>query len=455
MPFDPTIAAIRFGGGLSPHFAKPSSVEAILAELSRKPQFDIPTFKAAKPSLPQLKQATAARREAAGTDQFPASEAAVKAMRQAAAANYDQTMRATIARFLEAPHGFAERLTDFWSDHFTVIARNAAQRHLISAYIEESVRPYIGGSFVDMLGAVMTDSLMLMYLQQIQSTGPESPRGQRLGRGLNENLAGELLELHTLGVDGHYTQADVRALAELLTGLTYNGKQGFFYNIRMAEPGAETVLGVTYDAADGLPNILAAIEDIALHPDTAHHLCLKIATYFMGTAPDAAMVAAMAGRYLETGGQLQPVYEAMFGHVAAWSRDLRQIKSPLRFLTSGLRALGVSGAQMMVIDRRMMRNVVIEPLRVMGQPWQAPLGPDGWPDDGADWVTPQGVAGRINWAMTAPQIMVERELPDPRVFVQTALGDLATQEVIFAASAAESKFEGVGVVLAAPAFQRS
>ena len=455
MPFDPTIAAIRFGSGLSPHFAKAVDPDAILAELSRKPHFDIPAFKAARPSLTQLSDTAAARREAVGTDQFAAKEAAAKAMRQAAAVTYDQTMRVTIARFLDAPHGFAECLTDFWADHFTVIARNAAQRHLISPYIEESVRPYIGGSFVEMLDAVMTDSLMLMYLQQIQSTGPDSPRGQRLGRGLNENLARELLELHTLGVDGHYTQADVRALAELLTGLTYNGKQGFFYNDSMAEPGAETVLGVTYDAADGLSNIRAAIADIALHPDTARHLCLKIATYFIGSAPDAEMVAAMAGRYLETRGQLQPVYAAMFAHAAAWSRDLRQIKSPLLFVTSGLRALGVSGAQMMLSDRRAFRRVVIEPLRVMGQPWQLPLGPDGWPDDGANWVTPQGVAGRINWAMTAPQIMVARELPDPRVFVQTALGNLATQEVIFAASAAESKFEGVGVVLAAPAFQRS
>ncbi len=455
MPFDPTIAAIRFGSGLSPHFARLADSGAILAELARKPQFEIAGFKAARPSLMQLSAAARARREAVGTDQYAAKDTAAKETRRAAAVTYDQTMRATIARFLDAQHGFAERLADFWADHFTVIARNTAQRHLISAYIEESVRPYIGGSFVDMLGAVMTDSLMLLYLQQIQSMGPDSPRGQRLGRGLNENLARELLELHTLGVDGRYEQADVRALAELLTGLTYNGKQGFFYNDGMAQPGAETVLGVTYDAADGVPNILAAIEDIALHPDTAHHLCMKIATYFMGTAPDAAMVAAMAGRYLETGSQLQPVYEVMFGYAAAWSRDLRQIKSPLLFMTSGLRALGVSGAQMMEIDRRAMRRVVIEPLRVMGQPWQVPLGPDGWPDDGADWITPQGVAGRINWAMTAPQIMVERELPDPRVFVQTALGDLATQEVIFAASAAESKFEGVGVVLAAPAFQRS
>lgn len=455
MTFDPTIASVRFGTGLSPVFARPNTIEDVFAELSVEPRFHIPKFTDALPSIKELTESAAAVREAAGTDQHAAKEELAKATRQEAAAFYDSTMRATIARFVDAEHGFAERLTDFWADHFTVIARRTAERHLVSSYVEESVRPYIGGRFVDMLSAVMTNSLMLLYLQQTQSMGPQSPQGTRRKRGLNENLAREMLELHTLGVGGSYSQDDVRSLAELLTGLTYSGDRGFFYNERMAEPGAETVMGVTYDAADGVPNILAAIEDLALHPDTARHLSLKIATYFLGKDPDAALVEAMAARYLETDGHLQAVYEAMFAHPAAWSRDLRQVKSPLLFVTSGLRALGVSGADVLTLHRRQMRNAVIQPLRVMGQQWQRPIGPDGWPDDGADWVTPQGIAARINWAMTVPQDLLQRDVPDPRIFVETALGDLATQDVVFAASAAESKFEGVGIVLSAPAFQRS
>lgn len=455
MTFDPTIAAVRFGTGLSPVFARPAAIGELFAELDARSRFRIATFTAAQPTMKQMSDAAAEQRKAAGTDELEAKTEAAKALRQQAAEVQAEAMRATIARFVEADHGFAERLTDFWADHFTVVARRTAERHLVSSYVEEAVRPYIGGRFIDMLGSVMTNSLMLLYLQQVQSMGPESRMGLQRGRGINENLAREMLELHTLGVEGSYSQADVRSLAELLTGLTYNGVQGFFYDERMAEPGAETVLGVTYDAADGIPNILAAIEDLALHPDTARHLSLKIATYFVGKDPDPAIVDAMAARYLATDGQLQAVYAAMFEHPAAWSRELRQVKSPLLFITSALRALGVSGVDVMEMNRRNMFRTVTSPMRVMGQEWQTPVGPDGWPDDGTDWVTPQGVAGRINWAMTVPLELLRRDMPDPRIFVQTALGDLATQDVIFAASAAETKFEGVGIVLSAPAFQRS
>ena len=124
-------------------------------------------------------------------------------------------------------------------------------------------------------------------------------------------------------------------------------------------------------------------------------------------------------------------------------------------MTSAMRALGVTGGDVANASGRGTREQIIGPLRVMGQPWQNPIGPDGWPDDGADWVNPQGMAGRISWAMTAPTILLSGKLPDPRDFVITALGDLATQDVIFAASAAESRAEGIGVILSAPTFHRS
>lgn len=455
MPFDPTLAAVRFGSGLSPIFARPSDVDAILADLDVTPPFAIPVFSQTVPTIRDLQLAAKARREARRTPEGAEKEDAFRELRLAANEIYDQGVRATVARHVDAKVGFAARLTDFWADHFTVLARNNIQRHLVAPYVEEAIRSHIGGSFVDMIQTVMTHPMMLLYLEQFQSMGPQSRQGKRLGRGINENLAREMLELHTLGVGGSYDQTDVRELAELLTGLTYQSQRGFFYDDRFAEPGAETVLGVTYDAADGLPNVLAAIRDLALHPETAQHVCGKLAAYFVGTDPDPAMVAAMASTFLTTEGWLPSVYAEMLAHEAAWSRELRQIKSPLRYVTSGLRALGVEGAEIVAFDGRATRQILLQPLRVMGQPWEGAVGPDGWPDNGADWVNPQGMAGRINWAMSVPRRLLQRAIPDPRVFVQTALGDLAGQDVIFAASAAESKFEGVGVVLAAPAFQRS
>ena len=256
-------------------------------------------------------------------------------------------------------------------------------------------------------------------------------------------------------MDGVYAQADVRELAELLTGLTYNGQRGFFYDERFAEPGAETVLGITYDAVDGLDNILHAIDDLAVHPQTARHIAGKIAAAFVADTPDVSLVDAMTAAFVATDGFLPSVYAAMLDHPASWHVNLQKIKSPQRFITSAMRALGVTGDQVDQASGRNTRALFVAPLRVMGQPWERPNGPDGWPEDSTDWISPQGTAGRISWAMTAPRNLVQNRLPDPRDFVQTALGSLAGQDVIFAASAAEVRDEGVGVVLASPAFQMS
>lgn len=455
MRFDATIAAVRFGTGLSPLFAPPINAGALVAELASAPQFEIAAYSQITPTMQQYQAAARASREARGSDDEAAMAAAFRTVRQAGNVVYNESLRATFARSVGAQIGFSARLQDFWADHFTVKARNVPQRHLITGYVEEAIRPHIANSFGAMLRAVATHPAMLVYLEQFQSVGPDSRFGKRRGRGLNENFAREFLELHTLGVGGPYTQTDVRELAELLTGLTYQPQRGFFYDKRFAEPGAETVLGVTYDAADGIDNILDAIDALARHPQTAAHICEKIAQYFVGQNADATMVAAMTDVFITSEGWLPAVYATMLDHPAAWDRTLRQIKSPLRFMTSAMRALGLTGAQVVNTNGRQTRELLIGPLVVMGQPWQKPLGPDGWPDNGADWVNPQGMAGRISWAMTAPREFLKTRPPDPRNFVLTALGDLATQDVIFAASAAEVRDEGIGIILSAPAFQRS
>ena len=455
MTFDPTIAAVRFGTGLSPLFSRPTGIDGLLDELDATPQFEIQRFSEILPTIKQFQIAARESRAARGTPEADARAEEFRDIRKAGNVVYNQSLRATLARSVGAQIGFAARLGSFWADHFTVKARNTPQRHTITGYIEEAITPHIAGSFGDMLRSVTTHPAMLVYLEQFKSIGANSVVGVNQGRGLNENFARELLELHTLGVGGPYSQTDVRELAELLTGLTYQPQRGFFYNKRFAEPGAETVLGVTYDAADGVDNIFNAIDALARHPQTAAHISEKIAIYFLGQNPDAGLVAAMTDVFIQTEGWLPAVYGAMLDHDTAWGRSLQQIKSPQRFMTSAMRALGVTGGDVANASGRSTREQIIGPLRVMGQPWQNQIGPDGWPDDGADWVNPQGMAERISWAMTAPTVLLSGKLPDPRDLVITALGDLATQDVIFAASAAESRAEGIGVILSAPTFHRS
>ncbi|MEN8895450.1 MAG: DUF1800 domain-containing protein [Yoonia sp.] len=455
MAFDPTLAAVRFGSGLSPRHDLPQDVGAVLADVQRPFGFDIPGFDEARPTIRDFQIAGSARRKAEGTDDEARAKQAYRDVRTAANIAHNDALQATMARHIAGPLGFKARLASFWADHFTVKLRNSTQTHLVTPFVEDAIVPHLDGNFRDMLRAVVIHPMMLLYLQQAQSAGPNSVVGQRRRRGINENLARELLELHTLGAGGPYTQSDVRQLAELLTGLTYTTKQGFFFHKRMAEPGAETVLGVTYDRVDSLANILTAIDDIADHPQTARHIAFKLAQDFIADDPPAAMVDAMAAVYQRSGGDLLAVYSAMLDHPTAWDMPLRKIKTPFRFITSGLRALGMTSSEVVALTDPMIRNTIVRPLRVMGQPWERPAGPDGWPEISETWISPQGMAGRITWAMQAPRRLLQGGVPDPRDFVQTALGALATQDVIFAASSAEIREEGVGLVLSAPAFQRS
>jgi len=249
MSFDPIIATVRFGLGLSPRHAVPLDRDVMLDDLTGPDDMarhhPIPLFAEATPSAADLAAANKERAQARGTDAYTLAEAKVKALRQRIAIGQRIQALATLARGLDTPIGFRERLVQFWADHFTVKPRNGQSRHFVSPYIEEAIRPRIAGRFVDMLQAVETHPMMLVYLQQARSVGPNSRFGMQRGRGLNENLARELMELHTLGVEGGYTQADVTEMAELLSGLGYEPDRGVFFDPARAEPGAETILGQT------------------------------------------------------------------------------------------------------------------------------------------------------------------------------------------------------------------
>lgn len=458
MPFDPTLASIRFGLGLSPVVAPPASAEEMMALLAdpdvMAEQVPLPTYSEVYPSLNDIREASRAVNQARGTQAEDAAQEARRALRAAGREAVGAHMRANLARAALTRDGFRERLTLFWADHFTVRAVNGGHRHLVSPYIEEAIRPHVAGRFADMLIAAVLNPLMIFYLNQHQSMGPNSQAAQRRDSGLNENLAREMLELHTLGVGGAYTQDDVRQMAELLTGVTASAQRGAFFREQQAEPGAETVLGETYGGAEeSLDHVVAALEDLAMHPDTARHLARKLLVHFVGPVPDEALVEAMAARYLASGGSLLPLYEVMLESEVAWTPTLQKAKQPIDFIASAIRALAVPQETILGATRRDMLRAVQRPLAVMGQVWQSPVGPDGWPEDDAAWITPQGMAGRITWSMTVPQQLLDA-LPDPRDFIYHALGPTPPEAVIFAAGAAETVSDGIGIVLASAAFQR-
>ncbi|MFT4699948.1 MAG: hypothetical protein ACI9ND_000755 [Yoonia sp.] len=457
MTFDPFIAATRFGTGLSPIHALPASVADVVADLqgvdTMAREIIIAPFATATPSPAAFVTLRRAERAAETEDDKTRTAAAVQQWRaDARTLQYKNAMK-TMARSMAAPLGLRERLTAFWADHFTAKGRNSLIRPMITPFIEEAIRPHITGSFVDMLIAVATHPVMLHYLQQVESHGPASPRGLRRGKGLNENLAREMLELHSLGVEGRYEQTDVRELAELLTGLTYHPLSGFTFDDRMAEPGAETVLGISYGPAASLNTIQTAIADLATHPDTSQHIARKLVVHFISDQPDEALVASIAQVFQQTDGDLLLCMMALLDHPAAWTADRAKVRPPIEFITASFRALNVSPEAIITADQQTIRRWIERPLRIMGQPFQDPVGPDGWPERPQEWIIPQTMAGRISWAMRAPKEFTD-PLPDPRDFVRTALGNAAPKAVIFAATSAERRSDGIGIILSAPAFQR-
>ncbi len=450
MAADPVTMAFRFGYGL-PHVSGAATDAAGMLALLSGPD-DIASrhkgvgFAAALPLLTEMQEARRAQRN--DPVEKPRYKAAVEASDNATLAG----AQAGFARALDNPDGFRERLVRFWASHFSVSAKNRQEYLLPGTSIEDAIRPHLTGRFTDMLQAVTMHPAMLIYLDQILSVGPGSKTGQKRDRGLNENLARELIELHTLGVDAGYSQDDVRQMAELLTGLTVDFPRGCVFEQRRAEPGAETVLGISYDG-EGVKPILAALDGLAMRPETAGHIARKLVVHFVSDTPDDALVAHVRAAYLKTGGEMMAVYAALLDHPAAWGPDAAKARQPFEFIVSSLRALGVTGDALMQGGERPFRRFIIAPMQVMGQPMQGPPGPDGWPEDVTAWINPAGLAARINWAMNAPARLLP-DLPDPRDLAVGALGSRASERLLWAAARAETLREGVGLVLASAEFNR-
>ncbi len=445
-----TLAAIRFGFGLPLPEGAPDTAAAMLAALAgpdlAAQVWPIDGLSVIQPKLAEL------RGMKGGGRTNPALKARYDQLTVEVVAAVAHAQRMTFVRALSAADGLRERLVAFWSDHFTVVSKTTVEGMMPFAMVEDVIRPRLTGRFADLLTEATLHPAMLIYLDQVQSTGPNSFMGQRKDRGLNENLARELIELHAMGVGAGYSQDDVREMAELLTGVTYDARRGMWYERRRAEPGAETVLGQTYDG-EGLEPIRRALGDLASRPETAAHIARKLAVHFVSDTPDPGLVAALETAFLATDGDLMAVYTALLMHPAAWGAAAEKVRQPFDFMVAALRAMGLTDARFLALKRGPFRQQVLRGMASMGQVWTRPGGPDGWAEAAEAWISPQLLAARITWAMQAPQRLIDT-LPDPVAFAQACLGDRASERLLWAAARAEDRREGVGLVLASAEFNR-
>lgn len=443
-----TLAQIRFGFGRHPRQPAPSGPAALLAEIAPgAAAAPILALRTRQDRMETFRALRAARRSRNGRQSFRTI------VRQIRIGAVDDGARRIYNRAL-SPHGFFERLVAFWADHFSISAKGTVLRLFVPLFEQNAIRPHVGGKFADMLIAVVRDPAMLSYLDQMASIGPNSPAGWRTGRGLNENHARELLELHTLGAGGPYTQRDVRELAELMTGhgIRYRDYAYHFFRAR-AEPGAEVVLGKRYGGYLPRPeHFFEALDDFSRHPATARHLARKLAVHFVSDRPDERLVRHIAAEWLRTGGALPAVYRAMLEHPAAWAGFGGKVKRPQELVVSTLRAMGIRAPTTGELEKR--RRGVFGALRQLGQPMFRAPGPDGWPEAAEDWITPQGLAARLRFAGQVGRRMAHLPLADPRGFAERTLGDALRPETRRAVAAAAERSEGFALVLASPEFNR-
>jgi uncharacterized protein (DUF1800 family) len=357
---------------------------------------------------------------------------------------------ARLQRAIIADCGFVERLVAFWSNHFCVSAsKGELARIWAGSFEREAIRPHVLGRFGDMLKAVEQHPAMLFFLDNQQSLGPDSRAGQNRKRGLNENLAREIMELHTLGVGGGYTQDDVTSLARIITGWTFAGRQGqlgvpgsFVFNANAHQPGAQRLLGKTYED-NGVAQGEAALADIARHPSTAKFIAAKFARHFVADNPPPALVARLQDVFRKSDGDLRALTVALLDSDEAWQAPPIKLRSPYEFLVAAGRLL----AQIPEDPTRYLGG-----LNVLGQPLWSPAGPNGFPDSNAAWAAPEGMKLRLDISA-----QIASRLPanvDPRDLLQLAAADAASPETRRTIELAESRQQALALLLMSPEFQR-
>lgn len=364
---------------------------------------------------------------------------------------YMDEMAARFALGFTTDKPFAERIVRFWSNHFTVSAAHRKTMMFLGDFEREAIRPHINGSFEDMLFAVCMHPAMQVYLDNWHSIGPDSPGARRSGKGLNENLGRELMELYTLGVDGGYTQADVIAMAKLLTGwgLYDERPNGFGFFEQNHEPGPITLRGKTYPA--GWEGSVAAIADLAHDKATARHIARKFATHFIADDPPASSVARLERTFNETRGNLHALAEAVVNDPAAWTAQPSKMRTPVEYVTAAMRLVGWPHADDPDHRAKQMRRTMAA-VRLMGEvPFAAPS-PKGWPDNADAWSGSDGLLDRIEWAREFGNALPASL--NAAAVAEMGLGPLLRPATRAVMARAASQGEAVALLLASPEFQR-
>jgi uncharacterized protein (DUF1800 family) len=377
-------------------------------------------------------------------------------------------VRARLVTAATSTRPFAERLALFWANHFTVSMAKASARGLVGAFEREAIRPHIAGRFDTLLAAAVRHPAMLRYLDNDQSAGPGSRLVQRLQRqprgdgepgprlsGLNENLAREILELHTLGVDGGapFTQADVTAFARVLTGWRVPlrdfqtdapppGAAVSRFEPAWHEPGAKTVLGRRH--AEGPQALEGVLHDLSRHPSAARFIARKLARHFVADDPPPALVARLASTFERTEGDLPAVYADLLRAPQAWAPQPAKLKSPEEFIVSSARLLRLGAAAF----ARQPDGGAAQ----LGQRLQSAPSPAGWPDRADEWLGPDAVWKRVEWATRVAE-RVGRQV-DARALAEASLGPLLSDGTRRQIERAVDGPQALALLLLAPEFQR-
>lgn len=382
-------------------------------------------------------------------------------------------VRARLGTAATSTKPFNERLAWFWCNHFTVSMAKASARGIVGAFEREAIRPHVGASFETLLKAAVKHAGMLRYLDNDQSAGPQSAIVRRLARrprgegepaprlsGLNENLAREVLELHTLGAAGGgrsyggwggYAQADVTEFARVLTGWRVplremlaagSGTQPTRFEAAWHEPGTKTVLGKRYrEGPEALDELLA---DLAHHPSTARFVSYKLARHFVADQPPAELVAALAAAFQRTGGDLPTMYRTLIESPAAWGGAANKLKTPEEFV--------VGSARLLSLGEQAFARAPDGGIAALGQRVQAAPSPAGWPDRAEEWLGPDAVWKRVEWA-TRVANLVGRQV-DARALARASLGPRLAEETTRQLERAADGPQALALLLLSPEFQR-
>jgi uncharacterized protein (DUF1800 family) len=442
-----SLAVTRFGLG-----ARPGEIESVgsdpvgwLADHVRRPQPDAASGVSSADALTQFGAWLELKKAAKSGGEGTALEQKNPAM-----LIFQSEVQAWTSALATTNKPFFERLALFWQNHFCVAVNKASVRLLSGPYVREAIRPHIGGRFADMLKAAAQHPAMLDYLDNANSIGPNSKAGRNQKKGLNENLAREVLELHTLGSGGGYTPADVTSFANLLTGWSFVRKLdrpdigAFAFRANAHEPGSITILDRTWPQT-GLDEGLEFLEFLGTHPQTARLVATKLARHFVSDTPSDSLVAAIEAAFIKTSGELPACYEALLAHPDAWTPAPGKFRTPQSFLIAALRALAPQ-----IEPKRAARA-----LAVLGQPvWRAPS-PKGWPDLAEVWIASDAMKTRLDLAATLAANAAAPGSDDPPALAKSVLGDRLTDETATALARAADNKQALTLLLMSPEFQRS